>query len=377
MNSPFQQDRIAAARIMVVGCGALGNEVLKNLALMGAEDLTVVDFDRVESGNLSRSVLFTKEDADQGRYKADVVASRLRQMNPRMTVRPITGDISYDVGLGLIRQMDVVIGCVDNRWARYCINRLCMRAGIPWVDGGIDALEGTARVFAPGKNCYACNLGPEGLKDMARRQPCSGVIRRNEEAGKAPTTSIIASIIGAVQVQEALKLLEPELLDNGKMDSLCGRMFYYEGERLSTRLVDFTAYDEDCPVHERWVPVKRTAVTPQMPVSEALAVLGQELQASGVSLNLTADCFVDYVLRRDNDARTDVMLPGRSVASLIEQDPILSGIPYIGLYQHEYRNVDAAFPYQSLTLGQLGIPDQDVLYVSASTGDHYMEMAEL
>ena len=121
MNSLFQQDKIAAARIMVVGCGALGNEVLKNLALMGAENLVVVDFDRVEQGNLSRSVLFEKADADASRYKVDVVAERLRNMNPRMQVSTVRGDVAYDVGLGLVRSMDVVIGCVDNRWARYCI----------------------------------------------------------------------------------------------------------------------------------------------------------------------------------------------------------------------------------------------------------------
>ena len=169
MNSPFRQEEVSDARIMVVGCGALGNEVLKNLVLLGARHLVVVDFDRVENDNLSRSVLFTKDDAEAGRYKVEAVAERLRQMAPETEVTPICGDIAYDVGLGLIRRMNVLIGCVDNRWARYCINRHAMRAGIPWVDGGIDTLEGTARVFKPGENCYACSLGPEGLRDMARR----------------------------------------------------------------------------------------------------------------------------------------------------------------------------------------------------------------
>ena len=373
-NSPFIQERIAAAGIMVVGCGALGNEVLKNLVLMGAEHLTVVDFDRVESGNLSRSVLFTKEDARQGRYKVDVIAERLKAMNPRLSIRTIRGDIAYDVGLGLVRQMDVVIGCVDNRWARYCINRLCMRAGIPWVDGGIDALEGTVRVFVPGRNCYACNLGPEGLKDLSRRMPCSGVIRREEAAGKAPTTSVIASVIGAVQVQEALKLLHPELLASGQMTTLCGRMFYYEGAQLTGKVVDFQAYDADCPVHDRWEPVRRTSVTESLPVGDALAVLRRELQSDNLTLHLSGDCFVDYVIRRDNDARKEVMLPGRAVSAFVEQDKELSGIPFSGLYQHEYRAVGDDFPYPSLPLSALGIPPQDVLSVSAPTGDFYMEM---
>ena len=369
-NSPFIQERIAGASFMVVGCGALGNEVLKNLALMGAEHLVVVDFDRVENGNLSRSVLFTKEDALAGRYKVDVAAERLKAMNPRMSVRTIRGDIAYDVGLGLIRQMDVVIGCVANRWARYCINRLCMRAGIPWVDGGIDALEGTVRVFMPGKNCYACNPGPEGLRDLSRRMPCSGVIRREDSAGKAPTTSIIASVIAAVQVQEALKLLHPE----GGMTLLCGKMFYYEGAQLTGKIVDFQAYDEDCPVHERWEPVRKTSVTDALPVGEALAILRDELQAGKVTLHLTGDCFVDYVVRRDNDARTEVMRPGMAVASFVEQDKSLGGIPFSGLYQHEYREIDAAFPYPSLPRSALGVPPQEVLPVTADTGDYYMEM---
>ena len=164
---------------MVVGCGALGNEVLKNLVLLGVEHIVIVDFDVVEMGNLSRSVLFSKADAEARRLKVDVAAERLKNLNPAVEVKTICGDIAYDVGLGLVRRMDVVIGCVDSRWARYCINRLCMRAGIPWVDGGIGELEGTARVFVPGQNCYACNLGPEGLKDLARRMPCAGVIRRH------------------------------------------------------------------------------------------------------------------------------------------------------------------------------------------------------
>lgn len=373
MNSPFSQERLASARVMVVGCGALGNEVLKNLALMGVQQLVTVDFDRVEVGNLSRSVLFRKEDV--GRWKVDVVAERLPQMNPAIQVQTICGDIAFDVGLGLVREMDVVIGCVDNRWARYCINRLCMRAGKPWVDGGIDALEGTVRVFAPGQNCYACNLGPEGLRDMARRQPCAGVIRRNEEAGKAPTTSIIASVIGAVQVQEALKLLHPELLEDGEMTSLCGKMYYYEGAKLSSRLVDFKAWDPDCPVHERWEPVKKTAVSAEMPVTEALQRLQQELQSDRVTIHLTGDCFVDYVLRKDSDARRDVMLPGRKVAAFVGIDPELAGMPLSALYQHEFREIDMDFPYMSLTLGQLGIPSQDVLYVTAGQKEYYLEMA--
>lgn len=374
MNSPFRQEEVSNARIMVVGCGALGNEVLKNLILLGIRHLVVVDFDRVEKDNLSRSVLFTKDDADVGRYKVDAVVQRLRQMAPETEVTPICGDIAYDVGLGLIRQMNVLIGCVDNRWARYCINRHAMRAGIPWVDGAIDTLEGTARVFRPGENCYACNLGPEGLRDMARRMSCAGMIRRNIEAGKAPTTSIAASVIGAVEVQEAMKLLHPQELQEGEQTSLCGKMFYYEGQHLTTRLVGFKAYDDDCAVHDCWEPVRKLPLTVAMTVEETLRVLQASLQARQVNVSLTDDCFVDYVVRRDNDRRYEVMQPGRQVAACIEQHGELSGLPFSGMYQHEWRDIDATFPYQWLTLAGLGVPRQAVLNVATEQGTYYVEI---
>ena len=373
MNKCFEQQRVSAAHVMVVGCGALGNEVLKNLVLLGVGHIVAIDFDKVEIGNLSRSVLFSKSDADAHRMKVDVIAERLKAMNPAVEVKTICGDVAYDVGLGLIQRMDVVIGCVDSRWARYCINRLCMRAGIPWVDGAIEELEGTARVFVPGQNCYACNLGPEGLKDLARRMSCSGIIRRHEEVGSVPTTSIMASIIGAVQVQEAMKLVDKKTFEN-EWTSLCGKMFYYEGQHLTTKLLDFQAYDDDCAVHDRWTPVRQSELTADTTVADALMMICRLLVVQQVLICLENDCFVDYVEERKNDRRTMVMCPGRAVESFIEKDEMLRGIPNSGLYQHEFREIGDHFPYQELTLAQLGIPTNDVLHVIADDKDYYVEI---
>lgn len=370
MSQAFRQDRVSEAHIMVVGCGALGNEVLKNLVLMGVRHIVVVDFDLVEEDNLTRSVLFTIDDARQKRQKAVVAAERLQAMNEEIEVTAICGDIAYDVGLGLVRRMDVIIGCVDSRWARYCINRLCMRAGRPWVDGAIDGLEGTARVFVPGKNCYACNLGPEGLRDLRHRMPCSGIIRRTMASGKVPTTSIVASVIGAVQVQEALKLLHPDMLDDGRLTSLCGKMFYYEGEHLTSRLADFRAYDDDCVEHDRWEPVLESPLTTDSTVKEVLNWIAEPEGA----FSLGDDCFVDDVVLRSDNTRVSVMKPGREVAAMVENHPLLMGIPYSGLYQHEWRDIDASFPYQDLTLHELGIPNEGVLHLFSPEKDYYIEL---
>ena len=376
MGKCFDQQRVSAARIMVVGCGALGNEVLKNLVLLGVEHIVVVDFDVVEAGNLSRSILFSKSDLAQHRLKVEVVAERLRAINPAVEIVTVCGDIAYDVGLGLLRRQDVVIGCVDSRWARYCINRLCMRAGIPWVDGGIGELEGTSRVFVPGKNCYACNLGPKGLEELAKRMPCAGVIRRQEEIGEMPTTSIVASVIGAVQVQEALKLIHGDMLAKGEHTSLCGKMFYYDGQHLTTKLVDFQAYDDDCAVHDQWQPIRPSSITSDMTISEVLVTIEKELKVKDACICLENDCFVDYVVDRSTDHRVFVMSPGHLVEKCIDDNLLLAGVPYGILYQHEFREIDSNFPYMDCTLSQLGIPAWDVLHIVAEGSEYYMEMKE-
>ena len=86
------------------------------------------------------------------------------------------------------------------------------------------------------------------------------------------------------------------------------------------------------------------------------------------------DCFVDYVSRRDNDQRTTVMLPGRRVGDFVRRSAELGGLPLSHFYQHEYRHVDAAFPYPQLTLAQLGIPARDVVRVTAGGKEAFFEL---
>ena len=112
----WDQQRLRDARVLVVGAGALGNEVIKNLALLGVGHLTVVDMDSIELSNLARSVLF--READAGKPKAECAVRAARDLYPPIDARAIVGNASADVGLGLFRDADVVVGAVDNREAR-------------------------------------------------------------------------------------------------------------------------------------------------------------------------------------------------------------------------------------------------------------------
>ena len=354
------RDILRDARVMVVGCGALGNEVLKNLALCGVGHVVCVDFDRVEAGNLSRSVLFRQRDADDGRLKVEVVRDRLLELNPELDIRTFNGDIVYDIGLGIIRSMDVIVSCVDSRWARFIINRHCIRMDRPWVDGGIAMSEGTARVFLPGRNCYACSLDPELLGTLKRRLSCPNVVRAMERSGSAPTTSLTASVIGAVQAQEAIKVICGDA-------SSCGRMFHYDGDTLSCGTAEFTAYDDGCPEHEVWGPVEQSPFDEDCTLSCFFASFPDG--GKGVSVLLREDSFVDYVTDRRNGEKIIMMMPVRRVAESLPEGAFPEDF-----YQNEFRTVDENFPYPNLTFRELGIPYGDVLHVRSAGKDRFLEL---
>ena len=368
----FKQKKVSSAYVMVVGCGALGNEVIKNLALFGVGNLVLVDFDEVEYSNLTRSILFTSDDASTNRYKVEAAAESIKKINPNINVTTIVGDISHNVGLGLIRKMNVVVGCLDNRWARYTLNRLCMRAGVPWVDGGINALEGVAKVFIPGKNCYACTLEPSALTELKKHTSCAVAIKRNIESGRVPTTPVVASIIGAVQAQEAMKLIHKEELASGELTSLCGKMFCYDGASMTVRLVSHQAWDNDCPVHEEWSPVVESPLTNNSTVEELFSWLKEKFSTSDAELVLRNQAFVDFIEDRTTGNKYNIMLPEAEVPTFIENDDELRGIPMGQFYQHTIRNINNDSQYKGLTLKQLGIPEQDVIYIREDEKEYYI-----
>lgn len=202
----WEQEKLKNASILVAGIGALGNEVAKNLAQLGVGSLFLADFDYVEKSNLTRSVLFREE--DEGKKKVDVAAVRLAEINPDVRVCPFHGDIIWDLGLGVFRRMDVVIGCLDNREARLAVNRACWKVSRPWVNGAIQEIMGTAEVFIPPKTaCYECNFTEMDYRLINLRYSCPLLKREDIIAGKIPTVPTISSIIAGLQVQEALKIL--------------------------------------------------------------------------------------------------------------------------------------------------------------------------
>lgn len=238
----WDQQRLKSANVVVIGAGALGNEIIKNLVLLGVEHLLVVDCDRIEHSNLSRSVLFRS--ADVGKSKARTVAEAARELSDgQTTAHHLDANVMAEVGLGVFGWADVIIAGLDNREARLWINRCAWKMDRPWVDGAIEGINGVARVFLPGRApCYECTLGETDWQILERRMSCNLLTREEMLGGKVPTTPTTGSVIAGIEVQEAVKLLHG-------LPVLAGRGFVFDGLHHTSYVVEYTE-NPDCLSHE-------------------------------------------------------------------------------------------------------------------------------
>lgn len=242
----WDQAKLKAAKIVVVGAGALGNEIIKNLALLGVGNILIIDFDQIEASNLSRSILY--KESDEGCYKAHSAAETARRVNPECQIYSLNADVTWEVGLGIFRWADVVIGGLDNREARLAVNRACWKANRPWVDGATESFQGVARVFTPPNGvCYECTLSEQDFKFMEARNSCGFLAGEAYRTGSVPTTPTTSSVIAGIEVQEAIKLLHP---DSG-LSGLAGRGFFFDGGSYDCFTIEYT-YRDDCLSHETY-----------------------------------------------------------------------------------------------------------------------------
>lgn len=238
----WSQQAIGQARIMVVGAGAIGNETLKNLALLGCGNIFIVDMDTISTSNLSRTVLFRRE--DRGRKKAEVAAARTLELclaaDPRIDW--FVGDVVWELGAGAFRRADLVLGCLDNAETRFAVNRQCWLARTPLIDAGIYELVSSVSVYLPGRPpCYQCGATKEQLEAARRRYSCDDFKRALVEESKVPTVQLASALASALQVQEAIKLLCGQ-------EAAAGRRIFFQGKTNDFALLNYTA-DAECGAH--------------------------------------------------------------------------------------------------------------------------------
>lgn len=222
----FSQDKVQKMHFAVVGCGAVGNEVVKNLTLLGVGAIDVFDFDTIEPHNLTKSVLF--RETDIGRNKADVVAERANQLDPYVRINSFPGDFWDKMSLDMLQKYTTVISCVDNFEARVRLNQLCLLFSKDFLNTGIDSRFVSVEVFPYSKlqdtACYECNLHPSVYERIANRYSCGWLRKVSFKEKIIPTTPITASLAGAITTSYALRL-DNLSLDGSKqifLDSITG-----------------------------------------------------------------------------------------------------------------------------------------------------------
>lgn len=190
------QRRLGAARVAVVGCGALGAACAEQLARAGVGRLTLIDRDVVEASNLQRQCLYTEADASAGTPKALAAVRRLAERNVEVVATALVEDLHAGNALRLLAGHDLVLDGTDNFAARHLINEVCVRSGTPWIHGACVGAYGVSLPIMPGEGpCWRC------LQDEL---PAPGEAETCDSAGIiAPAVQLVA----AWQVAEALKIL--------------------------------------------------------------------------------------------------------------------------------------------------------------------------
>jgi adenylyltransferase/sulfurtransferase len=189
-------DRIAASRVAVLGCGALGTVAAEVLVRAGVGDLRLIDRDVVEWTNLQRQSLYIEQDAIDGRSKADAACERLAAINSSISVQPIVADVSSSNIRGFLEDVDLVIDAADNFLIRFLLNDWSLSTATPWVHGGCIGASGQVMLFSGnGSPCFRC-LVPEP-------PPASAVDTCDTAGVVGSATHLIASL----QATEAIKWL--------------------------------------------------------------------------------------------------------------------------------------------------------------------------
>jgi len=217
------QQKLKAAKVLVVGAGGLGGPAALYLAAAGVGTLGLVDADHVSLSNLQRQILFSTPDV--GSSKTDIGAQHLAALNPEVQLVSHPFALAADNAEALIGQYDLVLDGVDDFAVRYLINAACLASGKTLVSGAIGRWTGQVAVFH-GRPCYRC-LVPE-IPPGAEACSAVGVV------------GALAGIIGSMMALEAIKEI------TGAGETLASRLFVYDGLSAEARTVRLSA-DPDCP----------------------------------------------------------------------------------------------------------------------------------
>ena len=232
-------DAIRRASICVVGAGALGNEVIKDLALYAPARLSIVDMDCVDYSNLGRCFLFDAADAETSNSKADAASRSACRINPDCRPDALNIDAT-SLDSAFFSEFDVVMGCVDSIRTRLHLNSNCYFSGTPYIDGGIDGLYGRVQtVLPPHGPCYGCAINGTHLSRVDAAFSCTGR-EANIPIRQIASDPSICGMVGSLQVLQGLSVISGTLSE--------GILLFIDGGVPSMMPLELTV-DTKCANH--------------------------------------------------------------------------------------------------------------------------------
>ena len=230
------QEKLAASRVLICGCGALGSVLADTLVRAGVGHVRIVDRDFLETSNLQRQVLFDEDDVARQLPKAIAAAEKLRRINSEIEIEPIVADVDYTNLAELADGAGMIVDGTDNFQTRFLLNDYSVKHDVPWVYGGCLGAEGQTMTILPGET--AC------LRCLMQDCPPPGTTPTCDTAGiLAPIVSVIASI----EAMEAIKIL------SGNQDAVSRQLAVLDMWGNHLRHIDLSALREqvDCPACDR------------------------------------------------------------------------------------------------------------------------------
>jgi adenylyltransferase/sulfurtransferase len=230
------QRRLLESRVLIVGCGALGSAHAESLARAGVGKLRIADRDFVEASNLQRQTMFTESDAAERIPKAVAAQNHIREINSEIEVEAEVTDVNHSNIENLVRDCDVVLDGTDNFATRYLINDACVKHKINWIYGAAVGSYGVTMTILPHQTpCLRCVFEEAPPAASAPTCDTAGVIMP------------VISVVSAVQVTEALKLL------TGQPENLNKSLMQFDVWRNEWRRINPGPPAPDCPTCARGV----------------------------------------------------------------------------------------------------------------------------
>ena len=232
----WSQPSVSKSKCLVVGAGALGNEVIKLLVQMGVRDLTLVDYDSIVEANLNRCVFFNSSDI--GKLKAEVLAEKAKVMDENARVNTVIKRLEF-LDESFYDRFDCAFSCLDNQAARLHLNAYCY-GRVPLVDGGTAGFNGKVQVVRSPSACLECAMSKQDYKRMWKKYSCVGEVLDFLDP-KMPALATTTSIIAAMQANEFVKMV------HGR-DCLEGKYVFFDGLKQETSVYEIRKRN-NCPVH--------------------------------------------------------------------------------------------------------------------------------